>query len=57
MDYRKYLLEFGQSVGIFLALMIFLVIFALIMMALGPQSPPSAKMTCDIVNATTFCHF
>lgn len=57
MDYKKYIMEFGQSLAIVTGLVLFIIILALIMMALGPQAPPSPKMTCEIVNATTFCHF
>jgi len=57
MDYKKMLMEAGESVGIFALLFVFIILLTLIMMSLGPQAPPSQKMICDIVNATTFCHF
>ncbi len=57
MDYHKMLTEAGKSVGIFALLLVFIILLTLVMMSLGPQAPASPKMTCDIVNATTFCHF
>jgi len=57
MDYKKILKEAGESVGILALLFVFIVLLTLVMMSLGPQAPPINKMTCDIVNATTFCHF
>jgi hypothetical protein len=57
MDYKKVLNGLGQSIGIFVILLLFVMLLAIVMMSLGPHAPPSQKMTCDIVNATTFCHF
>jgi hypothetical protein len=57
MDYKKMLIEFCQSAGILVLLVLFMIILTLIMLSLGPQAPPSPKMTCEVVNATTFCHF
>ena len=57
MDYKKILIEAGESAGIFALLFVFIILLTLVMMSLGPQAPPSQKMICDIVNATTFCHF
>ena len=57
MDYKKVLNGLGQSIGIFVILLLFVMLLAIVMMSLGPHAPPSQKMICDIVNATTFCHF
>jgi len=56
MDYNRRLTEFGQSAGIIALLVIFIVILTIVMISLGPQAPPVAKMVCDTLNATTFCH-
>lgn len=57
MDYKKILIKVGESVGVFALLFVFIILLTLVMMSLGPQAPPTPTMTCDIVNATTFCHF
>jgi len=56
MDYTKKLTEFGQSAGIIALLVMFIVILTIVMISLGPQAPSVAKMVCDTLNATTFCH-
>jgi hypothetical protein len=57
MDHKKLLTEFGQSAGIFIALVLFIIVLALIMISMGHQAPASPQMTCNTVNAATICHF
>jgi hypothetical protein len=56
MDYRKILIGMGQSIGIVILLVLFIVLLTLLMMAFGPHATPTQELVCRTVEGVAVCH-
>lgn len=56
MDYKRILAGIGESAGVIVLLVIFIIILTLVMLSLGPQAPSVQQLICNAIGNTTFCH-